>query len=182
MARSLPRSRHRGRSALSQSAVRDKSLPRAFCLSLPELPTGIPARAPHPPRDRVSRLLSKTQWRRLRSAVSTPAKRALLICHSDRSRGMERVERATWDRWAATVAAKSRETNEFNLLLISETSRDVSTSLDMTISRNRRYRSSFSPLAAFCPRSFAWINMSILPSITSCTLLVSAPVRWSFTI
>jgi len=30
---------------------------------------------------------------------------------------MERVERATWDRWAATVAAKSRETNEFNLLL-----------------------------------------------------------------
>jgi len=39
-----------------------------------------------------------------------------------------------------------------------------------------------SPLLAFSPRSFAWINISISPSITACTLLVSAPVRWSLTI
>jgi len=38
------------------------------------------------------------------------------------------------------------------------------------------YNSSL-PFAAFCPRNFAWMKMSILPSITSCTLLVSAPVR-----
>jgi hypothetical protein len=63
-----------------------------------------------------------------------------------------------------------------------EISRDVSTWLYMTIGEKRRYTSSFSPFAAFCPRNFAWMKLSILPSMTSWTLLVSVPVRWSFTI
>ena len=46
----------------------------------------------------------------------------------------------------------------------------------------RLYNSLSSPLVFFSPRNFAWINMSMSPSITACTLLVSAPVRWSFTI
>ena len=43
-----------------------------------------------------------------------------------------------------------------------------------TTSKAGGMRYSFS---AFCPRNLAWINMSISPSITACTLLVSAPVR-----
>ena len=34
-----------------------------------------------------------------------------------------------------------------------------------------------SPFAAFCPRNFAWMKRSMSPSMTACTLLVSAPVR-----
>src|SRR5437016_14383703 len=73
MAASVLRSRHCRRSALSQSSVRDKSLRSSFCLSLSELPAGISARPPHPTHDRLSRLLSKTQPRRFRSAVSIKA-------------------------------------------------------------------------------------------------------------
>ena len=39
------------------------------------------------------------------------------------------------------------------------------------------YSSSGFPFSAFSPRNLAWIKMSISPSITACTLLVSAPVR-----
>lgn len=46
----------------------------------------------------------------------------------------------------------------------------------------RPYNSLSSPFVFFSPRNFAWINMSMSPSITACTLLVSAPVLWSFTI
>src|SRR2546430_17031799 len=73
MARSVSRSRNRGRSALSQSAVRFEKVFATLCLSLSELQTGISARAPHPPRDRMSGLLPKTQRRRFRSALSIAA-------------------------------------------------------------------------------------------------------------
>jgi hypothetical protein len=68
-------------------------------------------------------------------------------------------------------------------LNVSEMPRDSSTPLGMTdalvaLSANRGYNTSLpSPLFAFSPRNFACINTSMSPSITSCTLLVSAPVR-----
>jgi len=55
---------------LSQSAVRNEKFAAALRLPLPELSAGISARAKDSPRDCVSILLSKTQSRQFRSAVS----------------------------------------------------------------------------------------------------------------
>ncbi len=120
MARSLQRSRHRRRSALSQSPVRDESLRGSIRLPLPELPAGISAGASHSPRDCLSRVLPKTQRRRFRSAVSIEARdHQFLICHSDRSGGISYYFCRTQ-------------------LVSTETSRDVSTSLDMTMNGSAR--------------------------------------------
>src|ERR1700693_1599251 len=70
MAAGVSRFGNRGRRALPQFTVRDEKFPAAICLSLPELQTGISARAKDSPHNRMSRLLPKTQRWRFRSAFS----------------------------------------------------------------------------------------------------------------
>src|ERR1041384_259485 len=57
---------------------------------------------------------------------------------------------------------------------------DTNSSLPTSAVGDRRYSSSVLPFSAFCPRNFAWINMSMSPSITACTLLVFAPLTVYF--
>src|SRR5947209_11094275 len=73
LATSVCRSGNRGRGALSQSAIRDKSLPAALRLCLSELQTEISARPPDSSRDCVSHVLPRPQSRRVRSAIPIKA-------------------------------------------------------------------------------------------------------------
>src|ERR1041384_8504090 len=133
-ATSVSRVRNRGRSALSQSAVRDEKFFAALRLHLPELQREISARPPNSPRHRVSRLLPKTQRRRFRSAVSAKTHDEVVAVFVSKT---ELNKQALGTSASTTLVMSSNVETSLNISVLSSESkkgilRDSSPPLGMT--------------------------------------------------
>jgi hypothetical protein len=161
----LSRFGNRGRKALSYVAVPSEALCAAFHLPLPELSARFPSRTQDQAHSRMSRLLPGAQRRRVRPAVSSEAGSFV----------------AAFDSLAPALSPGGLPVHVARVPA-APLCQTPGARLGECPVKDRRYSSSGLVFSAFSPRNFAWINMSISPSITACTLLVSAPVRWSLTI